>query len=132
MTPSELLLNAETEVSAAFARLTQMAQVHFPSAHVSERSSHNDREANRSWSMLESPTAEEIAVDIQVLLRGDQFWCEFTLYVGQSSPVILGWSLWDERQALGHQVAAVVRDLFAVAEPRIEALLKRWGREGIC
>jgi hypothetical protein len=127
MTPSELLLKADAEIQAAYARFTQMAQARFPSGQVSTRSSQNDREANHTWSMLESPAAEEIAVDIQVLLRGDQFWCELTLYVGQSSPVILAWSLWNEEQPLGQQVASVVRDLCSIAEPRIETLLRGWG-----
>jgi len=119
----ELLSAAEPLIREAFARVTALAQARFESARAFTRTNHGEDAAQVSLSILTDPAADEIAIEVQLAQRATELWCEVTLYLGQTSPAILGWSVWNTRESLSDQICAIVKDLLAIVENRIQRII---------
>jgi len=125
---NELLFAVDADIQAAFARIKASALSRFPSVRAFTRTSHGEAGAQISLSILRDLSADELAIEVQLVQRGTELWCEVTLYLGQTSPAILGWSAWNAQEPLRDQVSAIVRDFLAIVENRIGRIIENFSK----
>jgi len=121
---NELLAAADADIQAAFTRIKDSALSRFPSARTFIRKAHGEGEAQTSLSILREPAADELAIEVQLVQRDTELWCEVTLYLGQTSPAILGWSVWNAQEPLRDQVAAIAGEFLAILERRFARIIE--------